>query len=1103
MDRQPLWYKDAVIYQLHVRAYADSNGDGIGDFAGLAGRLDYIRDLGANTIWLLPFYPSPLRDDGYDIADYTDVNPAYGTLADFKAFLREAHDRGLRVITELVMNHTSDQHAWFQRARRAPKGSPERDFYVWSDTPDKYQETRIIFKDYEASNWTWDPVAQQYFWHRFFHHQPDLNFENPLVVKALYEALDFWFEMGVDGLRLDAIPYLHEKDGTSNENLPETHEELKKLRAHVDSRFRSRMLLAEANQWPEDAVAYFGQGDECHMAFHFPLMPRMFMAVRMEDRYPIVDILAQTPAIPEGCQWAIFLRNHDELTLEMVTDEERDYMYRVYANDPQARINLGIRRRLSPLLGNDRRRVELMNGLLFSLPGTPVMYYGDEIGMGDNIYLGDRNGVRTPMQWSGDQNAGFSQANPQRLYLPCIIGPHYSYEAVNVRAQQDDPSSLLWWTRRLISVRKRFASFGRGSLEFLYASNRRVLAFVRRHESETVLVVANLSRFAQAAEIDLSAFREQSMVEVFGQTEFPRITERPYVFSLAPYAFYWLQLSAPSVAETRPERPRLTAGADWRSILRGRGRAVVEQALPAYLGQRRWFGGKARKLKSAEIMDLVALGTGALAFVHVDYVDADPETYVLNLSFARGEAAAELERNQADAIFASLTVDGVEGVLHGAPPDRAMSQALLDVIARRRSVKGLHGELRGAPTRALRALRTGASLEPSLLRAEQSNTSIVYGDRLILKLVRRAEPGVNPDLEISTALSERTSFRNIPGLAGHLEYLPRGTAEPIVLGILQARVANEGDAWEYTLDSVQRFFDRVLTSPEAQGRAVLPAGDLLELAAGELPLPAHSLIGTYLESARLLAQRTAEMHLALASLRDEPAFAPEPFTPFYQRSLYQSMRNLAEQASQLVRRRAKELPDDVRPAAERLLAAHPDLLRRLRTLADRKVTAMRTRIHGDYHLGQVLRTGRDFVIIDFEGEPALPLSTRRIKRSPLRDVAGMIRSFDYAAHQGLNSVSARSGPPTPEESARLRSYAQLWSRWVSSAFLRAYLRVAQPGGFLPSDPAEVRTMLTAYLLEKAVYELVYELNNRPDWVRLPLQGILSLLEEAPHEPKRG
>src|SRR5579883_3297618 len=451
----PLWYKDAIIYELHVRAFADSNGDGIGDFRGLMGKLDYLQDLGITALWLLPFYPSPLRDDGYDIADYTNVNPAYGTLADFQAFLKEAHRRGLRVITELVLNHTSDQHPWFQRARRAPAGSPERNFYVWTDDPNKYHEARIIFKDFEPSNWTWDPVAGAYFWHRFYSHQPDLNYDNPAVHQATFEVLDFWLGMGIDGLRLDAVPYLYEREGTNCENLPETHAYLKKLRRHIDEKFPNRMLLAEANQWPEDAVAYFGQGDECHMDFHFPLMPRLFMALRMEDRFPIIDILQQTPAIPESCQWALFLRNHDELTLEMVTDEDRDYMYRLYAQDPQARINLGIRRRLAPLLENHRGKIELLNALLLALPGTPVIYYGDEIGMGDNIYLGDRNGVRTPMQWNAERNAGFSRANPQRLYLPVIIDPEYHFEAVNVEAQQNNPHSLLWWMKRIIEQRKR------------------------------------------------------------------------------------------------------------------------------------------------------------------------------------------------------------------------------------------------------------------------------------------------------------------------------------------------------------------------------------------------------------------------------------------------------------------------------------------------------------------------------------------------------------------------------------------------------------------------------------------------------------------------
>ncbi len=483
----PLWYKDAVIYEMHVRSFYDSDKDGVGDFRGLTEKLDYLQDLGITAIWLLPFYPSPLRDDGYDISDYTDIHEKYGTLRDFKAFLREAKYRGLKIITELVINHTSNQHPWFQRARRAAPGSRHREYYVWSETPQKYQEARIIFQDFESSNWAWDPEAQAYYWHRFYSHQPDLNFDSPDVRKEIIRALNFWLSLGVDGLRLDAVPYLYEREGTNCENLPETHAFLKELRRHVDATFKNRMLLAEANQWPEDAAAYFGQGDECHMAFHFPLMPRMFMALRMEDRFPIIDILQQTPQIPDNCQWALFLRNHDELTLEMVTDEERDYMYRVYSQDPQARINLGIRRRLAPLLGNHRRRIELMKSLLFAMPGTPVLYYGDEIGMGDNIFLGDRDGVRTPMQWSADRNAGFSQANSQRLYLPVNIDPEYHYEAINVEAQQNNPHSLLWWMKRMIALRKGHKALTRGSIEFLLPENTKVLAFLRCHQEECIL----------------------------------------------------------------------------------------------------------------------------------------------------------------------------------------------------------------------------------------------------------------------------------------------------------------------------------------------------------------------------------------------------------------------------------------------------------------------------------------------------------------------------------------------------------------------------------------------------------------------------------------
>ena len=592
----PLWYKDAIIYELHVKAFHDSNDDGVGDFRGLMRKLDYLEDLGVTAIWLLPFYPSPLRDDGYDIADYYQVHPDYGQLRDFRAFLGEAHRRGLRVITELVMNHTSDQHAWFQRARRAPPGSRWRDFYVWSDTPDRYREARIIFKDFEPSNWTFDRQADQYFWHRFYSHQPDLNFDNPEVRQSMFRVLDFWLGMGVDGLRLDAVPYLYEREGTNCENLAETHAYLRELRAYVDAHYPERMLLAEANQWPEDAVAYFGAGDMCHMAFHFPLMPRMYMALQQEDRFPILDILDQTPAIPENCQWALFLRNHDELTLEMVTDEERDYMYRVYAKDSRARINLGIRRRLAPLLSNDRDQIELMNILLFSLPGTPVIYYGDEIGMGDNFYLGDRNGVRTPMQWNYGKNAGFSEANPQSLYLPVIIDPEYHYEALNVETQERNPASLLWWMKRAIAVRRRHRAFSRGSLEFLYPANPKILAFLRVYGEEVMLVAVNLSRFAQAAELDLPRYAGSVPEELFSRTRFPALRAAPYLLTFGPYGCYVFRLqqqAAGLAAGTERPLPRLRARAGWRAFPEEDGQRELEtRVLPAWLPGARWFGEK-------------------------------------------------------------------------------------------------------------------------------------------------------------------------------------------------------------------------------------------------------------------------------------------------------------------------------------------------------------------------------------------------------------------------------------------------------------------------------------------------------------------------------
>jgi maltose alpha-D-glucosyltransferase / alpha-amylase len=542
LDPDPLWHKDAVVYQLHVKSFFDANGDGAGDFQGLVEKLDYLQDLGVTCVWLLPFYPSPLRDDGYDIADYRNVNSAYGSRKDFGRFVREAHRRGIRVVTELVINHTSDQHPWFQAARRAPPGSSKRDFYVWSDTNRKYGKARVIFTDSETSNWTWDDTAKAYYWHRFFHHQPDLNFDNPRVLKAVMKVMRFWLDLGVDGLRLDAVPYLVEREGTSCENLPETHAVLKELRRELDAHYKGRIFLAEANQWPPDVRPYFGDGDECHMAFHFPLMPRIFMGLRREERTPILDILKQTPEIPDTCQWALFLRNHDELTLEMVTDEERDYMYLEYAKDPRMRLNLGIRRRLAPLVDHSRRRLELLTSLLFSFPGTPIIYYGDEIGMGDNVYLGDRNGVRTPMQWTGDRNAGFSRADPAMLYAPPIMDPVYGYQAVNVEAQQRNPSSLLNWMRRMIALRKKHKTFGRGTFQFLPSKNPRVLTYVRRWEGEAILCVASLSRFVQPVELDLSEFKGMTPVEMMGNVEFPPVGDLPYFLTLGPHGFYWFQL---------------------------------------------------------------------------------------------------------------------------------------------------------------------------------------------------------------------------------------------------------------------------------------------------------------------------------------------------------------------------------------------------------------------------------------------------------------------------------------------------------------------------------------------------------------------------------
>jgi maltose alpha-D-glucosyltransferase/alpha-amylase len=1184
----PLWFKDAIIYEVPVRAFADSNGDGIGDFRGLTGKLDYLQDLGVTAVWLLPFFPSPLKDDGYDIADYNSVNPIYGTLEDFKAFLDAAHQRGIRVIVELIVNHTSDQHPWFQRARWAPKGSRERDFYVWSDTPEKYRDARIIFQDFETANWAWDAVAKAYYWHRFYSHQPDLNYDNPAVRQAIAEVLDFWLHLGVDGFRMDAVPYLYEREGTNCENLLETHAFLKQLRRQVDEKYPNRMLLAEANQWPEDAAQYYGDGDECHMNFHFPLMPRLFMALRMEDSFPIVDILQQTPAIPDNCQWALFLRNHDELTLEMVTDEDRDYMYRVYAQDPEMRLNLGIRRRLAPLLGNDRRQIELLNSLLLSLPGTPVLYYGDEIGMGDNVYVGDRNGVRTPMQWSADRNAGFSRANPHRLYLPVIVESEYHYEAINVEVQRGNPNSLWNWMKRLIATRNRFQALGRGSFELLHPENRKVLAFTRTYDNAHILVVANLSRFVQIVELDLSAFTDMVPTEIFGRTEFLPISELPYFLSLSPYGVYWFTLklkpgSLPA-PKSQAELPQLAMGGQWQNIFFQRlQKEALESILLDYLHTSRWFGGRTKSVQSTQIIEAIPvpytdpfahLGspykksvedgsgdfapaptfnekfTARLVCLRADFVQGDPETYLLPLAYAEGERATQLLKEMPQAVIAQLqllpegqssignrqwqeaTTDPLPmppettGILFDAIADQNFLILLLDVIAHQRSFKGMAGELIAVATDVFSQVTTTSALEPALLKGEHRHIVLVYSDvsggsaaqqRFLLKLFSKVEEGINPDLEIGSFLKERQRMEHVPAIAGWLEYRRsaegQGPApEPMILGLLQEYIADTRNTWDYTLDSLRHYFEQVMTQQGAITEIPAPISFRVPMSPhpgaspfSETPLQpqdpafpkllATQLIGTYFSNAQLLGQRTAELHLALASNLDNPNFAPEPFTSFYQRSIYQYARNLTGQTLLLLKNRLNTLSPHVLKLAQAVLNRKDEYLERFQLILNHKITALRTRCHGNYHLGQVLYTGKDFVLIDFEGDPTQRLGERRIKRSPLRDVASMLHSFHYATQIALHR-EIESGMIRAETLPLMERWAQFWYGWVSAAFLHAYLATASQGSFLPQTPQELDVLLDAYGLEKAIDELGYTLNHRPDWVEMPLQRLVQLLDTS-------
>lgn len=1093
---QPDWYKDAIIYELHIKAFCDSNGDGIGDFNGLISKLDYLQSLGVTAIWVLPFYPSPLRDDGYDIADYYNVNPAYGDIKQFKTFLSEAHKRGLKVITELVINHTSDQHPWFQRARRAPKGSPERDFYVWTDNPHQYREVRIIFQDFEASNWTWDSVAQQYYWHRFFHHQPDLNYDNPLVVEEIYKVLDYWCQMGVDGFRLDAVPYLFEREGTNGENLPETHVFLKKLRKHVDAHYPGTLLLAEANMWPEDSASYFGNGDECQMNYHFPAMPRMFMALQMEDKHPITDIFEQTPKIPENCQWAMFLRNHDELTLEMVTDEERDYMYKAYTKDPRGRINLGIRHRLAPLLDNNRKKTELLNYLLFSLKGTPVIYYGDEIGMGDNFYLGDRDGVRTPMQWNADRNAGFSTADAFKLYLPVILDPAYHYESVNVESQHKNPSSLLWWMRRIINLRKKHKAFGRGTMTFLESANSKILAFTRSFEEETILVLVNLSRFVQPVEIDLSAYAGYRPVELLSKNKFPAIKENdPYFFSPGPYDCQWFLLeNVKAETEKKINGTEILQIDAWDDLLERRSLETLETTiLPNYLLNMRWFGGKGRSIQSVKIIEKVQVPlnteSASLLLLEVSYQSGLPDLYQLSLTFAKGEEAKKLQEQYPKSILSTLKTGKEEGVLYDAMYGEEFQKEIIRLMSANETLVAGRSELKFSGNTLLEKYTTGnKKIKSGILSAEQSNTSVTYDNNFFLKIYRKVDHVINPDLEITHFLTETAGFKNIPAFTGAIQW--KTGKETMVLGMMQELVKNNGDAWTFVLDKLDGFYESALAKNIVA--PVLNKTDLAEpLNADEIPASMRELLDPLLtEQIKLLGKRTAEMHLALASNAELADFKPEEFSLHYQRSLFSGFQALVRETFQNQAKNLDQLPEHIKKEAEAVLKLKPEILSVLKRIYSKKLDAFKTRIHGDYHLGQVLFTGKDFIILDFEGEPARSYSERRLKRSPLRDVACMIRSLHYAAYGSL----ILNDKFTEEEKNKLFLFADTWYTFMSNQFMQGYLETVKGSTVIPGNKEDLSILLETYILEKAIYELNYELNNRPDWTLIPLRGISAVMD---------
>ena len=1074
-DDDGLWFKDAIIYQLHVKAFQDCNNDGIGDFAGLTERLDYLRDLGVTAVWLLPFYPSPGRDDGYDISDYGDINPHFGTMRDFRRFMHEAKRRGLRVITELVINHTSDQHPWFKRAKRSVRSSSARNWYVWSDNDQKYSGTRIIFTDTEKSNWTWDDEAGAYYWHRFFSHQPDLNFDNPRVVSAVLQVMKRWLDAGVDGFRLDAVPYLCEREGTNNENLPETHAVLKRLRAELDDYAPGKVLLAEANQWPEDVQAYFGDGDECHMAYHFPLMPRIYMAIAQEDRFPITDIMRQTPEIPDNCQWAMFLRNHDELTLEMVTDAERDYLWSTYAADPRARINLGIRRRLAPLMDNDRRKIELMNSILMSMPGTPIIYYGDEIGMGDNIYLGDRNGVRTPMQWTPDRNGGFSRADPAQLFLPCIMDPVYGFSAVNVEAQTRSLSSLLSWTKRLIAVRKSTKVFGRGTLTFIRPANRAVLAYVRQLGDEAILCVANISRSAQAVELDLRAWEGRVPQEMLGRTRFPRIGELPYLVTLPPYGFFWFSLT--QEPEHVPEKvlPReittLVLGPGWDSMLSGWTRRTLEHdVLPGFLPERRWFADKAARSISTACSVAIPIEHDNNHFLAaIVNVNGDASRYFLPLTI-RWTRYTAIDKGPA-SVLAAVRRGPREGVLLDATAEPEFITAMLAKIHAGETVSNDAGQIEFRPTTPFTAEPLPEIKNVAAIAREQSNSSVIVDNKYVIKVLRRITAGIHPEVEVGRFLADVAHFKNAPQLLGSVE-LKEGENHS-ALAVVHSYVENQGDAWGVTAAALDRLIDehRVL--------------------AAETPLESleHA---SMLQRMRQIGRRTAEMHLAFACSDEDPAFRPAPISADDVARWTHTLSVRTQNAFGLLERLRKDLTPHSAQLAQRLLDNRDAVLAYIEAGRHATYGGLNIRHHGDFHLGQVLIAKDDAYILDFEGEPRRSLEERRSKAPPARDVAGFLRSIDYAARAAID----RSPDLTAEERALLDPRIHEWAGHMHDAYWQSY-REALGGDtrLWPADEEQTHALLDLFLLEKALYEIEYELTNRPTWSHIPLEATLRILEQ--------